>query len=51
MGGTPHGKGKPRPSFEDGALRDPEVQRKLDAGFKGAELVGLPRRSVKPKGS
>lgn len=33
MGGSPRGKDKPRPSYEDGKLRDPAVeaeQRPLD---------------------
>lgn len=28
MGGTPRGKDKPRPSYEDGELRDPEIEAK-----------------------
>jgi len=51
MGGTPRGKDKPRPSYEDGELRDPSIAAKMVPGFKESDLTALLRRAVKPSAS
>ena len=38
---------RPRPSYEDGKLRDPSIEAKQDKGFKRAGLLALIRRAVR----
>jgi len=46
VGGSPRGKDKPRPSYEDGALRDPKIAELQDADFDPAALDALIQRAV-----
>ena len=45
MGGTPRGKDKPRPSYEDGELRDPEIERAQEPSVGRPDLDKLIRRA------
>lgn len=45
MGGTPRGKDKPRPSYEDGKLRDPSIEDLMDP-TTGTDLRNLLARAV-----
>ena len=45
MGGTPRGKDKPGPSYEDGELRDPEIEE-LRQPTDAQQLIRLIRRAV-----
>jgi hypothetical protein len=47
MGGTPRSPKKPRPSYEDGALRDPEIAAEMDPNYGGGDLTALIERAVK----
>lgn len=47
MGGTPRGKDKPRPSYEDGGLRDASIEAEMDQGFNPAVLRRLIRAATK----
>lgn len=46
MSGSPRGKDKPRPSYEDGQLRDPEIAECLDPDYKESDLTALLRTAV-----
>ena len=46
MGGTPRKPAKPRPSYEDGHLRDPDIEAKQDEGFSRKDLDKLLRRAA-----
>lgn len=46
MGGTPRRKDKPRPSYEDGELRDPEIEAKVDLSVGEAALFRLIKRAT-----
>lgn len=45
MSGAPRSKDKPRPSYEDGRLRDPEIERKQTVGFDSEDLRTILRRA------
>lgn len=37
---------RPRPSYEDGKLRDPSIADKQDAEYKKGDLLALIKRAV-----
>jgi hypothetical protein len=45
MGGTPRGKDKPGPSYEEGRLRDPEIAGE-QGDFQKDDLDALLRKAV-----
>lgn len=47
MGGSPKGKDTPRPSYEDGELRDASIEAKVDPAVGEAEFMALVRRAAK----
>lgn len=47
MGGTPRSPQKPRPSYEDGELRDPAIAAEMDPDYKESDLARLLRRTVR----
>ena len=49
MGGTPRGNAKPRPSYEDGELRDPKIAELADLDGAAAALRGLISKAVNAK--
>ena len=51
MGGSPRGKDKPRPSYEDGKLRDKTIAAQQDAAYRAADLERLIKKAAKPLGS
>lgn len=46
MGGTPRGKDKPGPSFEDGRLRDETIEPRQDSTFERRELQALIKKAA-----
>ena len=51
MGGKPSK--RPRPSYEEGELRDKSIEKKQDPNFQPTDLVDLVRKAVSarhPKG-
>ena len=50
MGGTPRGKDKPRPSYEDGELRDPSIRDLQEAGFKEDDLAAVIKKAAQVAG-
>ena len=46
MGGTPRSLKKPRPSYEDGELRDPGIAAEMDPEYKKGDLTALLRKAV-----
>ena len=46
MGGTPRSPKKPRPSYEDGELRDPGIAAEMDPEYKKGDLTALLRKAV-----
>lgn len=48
MGGTPRGKDKPRPSYEEGRLRDETIVDCEDATYNRERLLGLIKKAVTP---
>ena len=49
MGGSPRSKLKAGPSFEDGKVRDPEIEAKMGADEDGSLLHTLIHRSVQDR--
>jgi hypothetical protein len=45
MGGTPRGKDKARPSYEDGELRDETIRERQDATYSRPALKRLIRKA------
>ena len=54
MGGSPRSKDKPRPSYEDGELRDPSIAAMADPNFRESDLLALIKKATqvaeKPSG-
>lgn len=50
MGGTKKSAKRPAPSYEQGKLRDPEIERLQDPNYKPSDLMGLIKKAatVKP---
>ena len=49
MGGSPRSNAKPRPSYEDGELRDPKIAELADLDGAAAALRGLISKAVNAK--
>ena len=49
MGGSPRKSERLPPSYEEGRLRDAEIERKQDPKFKERDLLALIKRAVKKK--
>ncbi|MCA9846175.1 MAG: hypothetical protein KC491_16110 [Dehalococcoidia bacterium] len=49
MGGTERDPKKPRPSYEDGKLRDAELAGKIDPAFRKRDLTTLIAKAAKPQ--
>lgn len=47
MGGTPRSNDKPRPSYEDGRLRDETLAERQDATYSSAQLLELIKKAAK----
>lgn len=37
---------RPRPSYEEGKLRDPSIEKKMDPNYKEGDLVALIKKAV-----
>ena len=40
---------RPRPSYEEGHLRDPEIEKKMDPDYRESDLWTLIKKAVKVK--
>lgn len=47
MGGSRKNTDKPRPSYEDGQLRDPEIAKKQDADYDEGKLTAFIKTAVR----
>lgn len=46
MSGSPRSKATPRPSYEDGKLRDPEIETKMDHERTESDLLALIKKAA-----
>lgn len=47
MGGSRKNVNKPRPSYEEGRLRDAEIERKQDPNYRESDLASLIKKAVR----
>jgi hypothetical protein len=46
MSGSKKSEKRPRPSYEEGKLRDPSIEEKMNAEYKKGDLLALIKKAV-----